>query len=404
MSATDDSRPLASLSDAEAYVALICFKHGPPERIGVELEWTTHRTEWPALPLSPDTLASALGDHAPATLSPECGHLPLGKGSLVTVEPGGQVELSSRPSTSLTSLVHDMNQDIAALDGLLASVGLSRGESGIDPHRRPTRILDVPRYAAMSAFFEKVGPAGAAMMCSTASTQVCLDAGEASDVATRWQALHSIGPALVALFANSPVVAGVDTGWASNRLRATLDTCPPFTHAVPGDDPVESWVATAMTAPVLCVRRSGSCWDAPQPMSFADWVRGAHDVAPTYDDLDYHLSTLFPPVRPRGYVEVRYLDAQPTARWHHPLVLVAALMSSPAAVDEAVDISEPTADLWFTAAREGLRDEGLRATAEALVALAGTQLDALRLPREMAEDLMDTLERRSAPARRRLSV
>lgn len=400
--ATSDTRPIPRQEDAEAYVAIVCFKHGPPERLGVELEWTVHHRDDEHRPLDPRLLASALGRHAPATVAPLSTHDPLPHGSQVTVEPGGQVEISTLPSTDVGALMTDVASDLAALDALLEPAGLVRGEAGIDPHRPPSRLLEVPRYSAMQDFFDGRGPWGSSMMCSTASTQVCLDAGEARDVRLRIQTLHSVGPTLVALFANSPVVRGVRTGWASNRLRATLGTCPPFTHPLRSDrDPVRSWVDRVMAAPVMCVRRSRGDWAPRHPMSFAAWVAGAGDAPPTYDDLDYHLSTLFPPVRPRGYVEVRYLDAQPTERWHHPLLVLDALLSSRQIADRACEITEHCADWWLTAARRGLEDEVLRRAAEDLVALAADHLDPT-IPSGVADEALEQLDSRiaSAAARR----
>jgi glutamate--cysteine ligase len=404
-SATADVRPIRSLADAEGYVALICFKHGPPELAGVELEWTVHHRDRPDRPLDGAHLVRALGPHAPATLTSTVG-TPLEQGSLVTVEPGGQVELSSRPCSSLSSLIDSVGRDRAALDSLLGSTGLVRGTTGLDPFRPPRRLLDVPRYAAMQAYFDRIGPHGSVMMCSTASTQVCLDAGTGADLAARWRALHVAGPALVALFANSPAAAGRRTGWASSRLRATLGSCPPHTHPAPLDrDPTEAWVERAMTAPVLCVRRPGRRWDAPVAMSFAEWVRGAAGPPPTYDDLDYHLSTLFPPVRPRGYLEVRYLDAQPDAVWHHPLVVLAALLSSPAATEQSLTAAEATSDRWLTAARSGLGSGDLRESARRLLDVAATHVRATGLTADVADPVLAELDRRiSTSATREVPV
>lgn len=378
---------------------MVCFKHGPPELTGVELEWTVHHRDDEGRPLDAHLLASALGDHAPPTVAPDSTHRPLPRGSLVTVEPGGQVEISSPPRPDLGSLVSTVQGDIAALDELLASHDLRRGASGIDAHRPPSRLLAVPRYEAMQQFFDCRGPWGSSMMCSTASTQVCVDAGEPGDLSSRWRLLHSAGPALVALFANSPVVNGVRTGWASNRLRATFGTCPPFTHPLQAaDNPAESWVDRVMTAPVLCVRRTHGHWAPRRPMSFIDWIEGAGETAATYDDLDYHLSTLFPPVRPRGYVEVRYLDAQPHDAWHHPLVVISALLSSRDATDHACEATEETSSLWLTAGRWGLRDARLRRAARRLVELASSRLDPT-LDGETTARLVDVLDRRTDPHR-----
>jgi glutamate--cysteine ligase len=393
--ATLDTQPIPRREDAEAYVAMVCFKHGPPERVGVELEWTVHHHGDPDRPLDPHLLAHALGTHAPTTVAPRSAHHPLPHGSLVTVEPGGQVEISSLPSTDLGTLITAVEADTAALDGLLAPAGLRRGHSGIDARRPPRRLLDVPRYSAMQRLFDGRGPWGSSMMCSTASTQVCVDAGEPREVALRWRALHSVGPALVALFANSPVVNGRPTGWASNRLRAALGTCPPFTHPVPSErNPVESWVDRVMTAPVICVRRTRDDWAPRRPMSFATWLSGAGEAPPTFDDLDYHLGTLFPPVRPRGYVEVRYLDAQPNGMWHHPVLLLSALLSTREAADRACELTEHCADWWLTAARRGLTDPVLRRAARDLVELAADHVDPT-LPAAAVDEVLETLHTRT---------
>src|SRR5690606_37202247 len=131
-----------------------------------------------------------------------------------------------------------VSAEIAYLGDRLGAHGLRFGGHGIDPHRSPRRLLHTPRYEAMAASFARRGPAGQVMMCGTAATQVCLDAGEPDQVAARWATLHAVGPALLALFANSHRHAGQDTGWASARMRAWLDTDPARTWPVEdGPDP-----------------------------------------------------------------------------------------------------------------------------------------------------------------------
>src|ERR1035437_7421357 len=235
------STALRDREEAEIYVAMVCFKHGPPRLHGVELEWTVHHRNDPSRPLDASLLRAALGPHAPQTINPHHDQLQLPAGSLITVEPGGQVEISTPPTRSVAGLIAVATADAATLADLLGECGLVLGDHGTDPHRPPNRLLQVPRYAAMQSVFDLIGPHGSRMMCSTASIQVCLDAGEADQIATRWQAAYALGPALVALFANSPNLNGRPTGWASSRLRATLSTCPPFTlppepSAVPASD------------------------------------------------------------------------------------------------------------------------------------------------------------------------
>ncbi|MFI5731657.1 glutamate-cysteine ligase family protein [Kribbella sp. NPDC051587] len=396
--------PIGSRADAEGYVAMVCFKHGPPRLHGVELEWTVHHAEDPRRPLDADRLRKALGVHAPPTLVPGSAQLPLGRGALVTVEPGGQVEISGPAMASIQQLVDDTAADAAELAALLQSEGLVLGEHGLDAFRAPRRILTVPRYAAMEGAFRRLGPHGPRMMCSTAGLQVCLDAGEVDQTALRWRALHDLGPTLVALFANSRRRADADTGWASARTEATFGTCAPFTEPPPLDgDPAEAWARTAMEAPVLCLRR-GDSWDAPVGLTFGDWADGRlPGDRPTYDDLEYHLSTLFPPVRPRGYLEVRYLDTQPGDGWIAPTLLITALMSDPARLDDVLAAAEPGAGRWFPAARDGLDDKPVAQAARELVDLGIGLLDRTGVTPELRaavatrlQDIVDDTHRRRA--------
>jgi glutamate--cysteine ligase len=380
--------PIGSRVEAEGYVAMVCFKHGPPRLQGIELEWTVHHADDPHRSLDAAQLSKALGVHAPATLVRGSPQLPLGRGGLVTVEPGGQVEISGPASAFVPRLIEDTAADAAELIALLASEGLEPGLYGLDAYRTPRRILTVPRYAAMERAFEQLGPHGPRMMCSTAGLQVCLDAGEADQTALRWRALHDLGPALVALFANSRRRAGSDTGWASARTEATFGTCAPFTEPPPLDgDPAEAWARTAMEAPVLCLRR-GETWDAPPGLTFGAWADGAlPGDRPTYDDLEYHLSTLFPPVRPRGYLEVRYLDAQPGDGWIAPTLLLIALMSDPAVTDQALAAAEPAAGRWFPAAREGLDDKLVLQAARDVVELGTNVLSRTGVDQDLITEV-----------------
>ncbi|MEV6281364.1 glutamate-cysteine ligase family protein [Kribbella sp. NPDC051770] len=384
--------PIGSRAEAEGYVAMVCFKHGPPQLHGVELEWTVHHADDPHRPLDAGQLSKALGVHAPATLVRGSPQLPLGRGSLVTVEPGGQVEISGPASASVPRLIEDTAADAAELTQLLSAAGLVPGDHGLDAFRPPRRILTVPRYAAMERAFAQLGPHGPRMMCSTAGLQVCLDAGEPGQAALRWRALHDIGPAMVALFANSRHRTGSDTGWASARTEATFGTCAPFTEPPPLDeDPAAAWARTAMEAPVLCLRR-GDSWEAPPGLTFGAWADGAlPGDRPTYDDLDYHLSTLFPPVRPRGYLEVRYLDAQQGDGWIAPTLLLIALMSDPAVTDQALAAAAPASGRWFPAAREGLDDKPVLQAARDLVELGSRALERTGVPQELTEHVATRL-------------
>src|SRR5215469_15410270 len=223
---------------ATEHIHGICLKTGPPRRVGVELEWLVRDARDPSLPVTADRIAAAVAAFgaetgtgtATANGLPASPALPtssapgiLPSGGLLTTEPGGQLELSSLPADSAAECIRATSADLAALRAVAADAGLELAGFGLDPFRPPRRVLDLPRYAAMEAFFDRGGPWGRQMMCATASVQVSLDAGDDSDGHTgyrmRWRLLHAIGPVLVAAFANSPLREGRPTGWRSARQQ-----------------------------------------------------------------------------------------------------------------------------------------------------------------------------------------
>ncbi|MGH3873980.1 MAG: ergothioneine biosynthesis glutamate--cysteine ligase EgtA [Pseudonocardiaceae bacterium] len=386
---------LRSRAEAEFYVASVCFKHGPPTLLGAELEWVVQHSGNPHRPLQARHLADALGPYVPVSLLPSSSAQPLPHGCTVTVEPGGQLEISSPPCASLTELITTVDGDTAALTDLLDPAGLVLTGSGADPYRRSRRLIDIPRYAAMETVFDRIGPMGRAMMCSTAAVQVCLDAGTHTEIASRWAALHELGPVLLAAFANSPWLAGRPTGWASSRMQAWFALDPVRTRPGPvRRDPAADWAHRALDTPVLCRRRSRGSWDVPIGLTFADWLAGASPGRPSIADLDYHLTTLFPPVRPRGYLEVRYLDTQPAGQWLVPVAVVAALLADPGVTAAARDACAPVVGRWRAAAENGLRDDALAKAAVAVFELACRALPALQAPARVQRLVEEITEQR----------
>lgn len=395
--AAEPGTVLCEIDQAEGYVASICFKTGPPALVGVELEWTVHHTGDPTRHLDVAVLRDALGPHAPPTLYPDTAHQPLPGGSVITAEPGGQVEISSPPQASLAALHSAVSGDLHYLVDLLARTGLGLGEYGLDAHRPPRHLLRTPRYDAMARAFDRRGPHGRTMMCSTAALQVCLDAGSADRMTERWSAMHALGPVLLATFATSARQAGRDTGWASARMRSWLGMDPARTGPVGGTgDPALAWARYALAAPVLCVRRPEGSWHAPPGVTFADWIAGALPRPPTVDDLAYHLTTLFPPVRPRGYVEVRYLDAQPPEEWLAPVAVLTALLADEATVDAVLDLCAPAAGRWAESARLGLASPVLARAADVVFDLACRALDRTDLVPAVRGEVTELVGRRLA--------
>ncbi|PYD07412.1 ergothioneine biosynthesis glutamate--cysteine ligase EgtA, partial [Pseudomonas savastanoi pv. glycinea] len=141
---------------------------------------------------------------------------------------------------------------------------------------------------------------------------------------------------------------------------------------VDGDDPASEWARYALRAPVMLVN-SPDAVPVTNWVPFADWADGRAVLGgrrPTEADLDYHLTTLFPPVRPRRWLEIRYLDSVPDALWPAAVFTLTTLLDDPVAAESAAEATRPVATAWDRAARMGLTDRHLHTAALTCVRLA----------------------------------
>jgi glutamate--cysteine ligase len=335
--------------------------------------------------------------------------------SVVTHEPGGQLELSAPPAPDIAAAVTELRRDSQRVRLALAEFRLGLAHAGADPLRPSRRINPRPRYQAMEQHFAATGrsAAGAVMMNSTAALQVNLQAGAERDWPERVARAHRIGPVLVAVSACSPWLHGRDTGWKSARQRAWngLDAraCGPVPGAFePGPaaartgadlDPAAAWARYALQAPVAFVPGGGDAAVAVTTcVPFERWASGATRLGgriPTAADLDTHLTTLFPPVRLRGYLELRYLDMTAPRWWPAIAAVATAMMDDPAVADVAAEATEQAAGLWTEAARDGLGHPVLARAARCCLRAA-----AERAPAELTmavADLADLVESGRCP-------
>jgi glutamate--cysteine ligase len=222
----------------------------------------------------------------------------------------------------------------------------------------------------MADYFAAIGPHGARMMRQTASLQLCLGG---VDPTARWRVANAIAPWLVALFANSGRYAGKDTGCASYRAETWRGVDPRRTGILPGHEPAREYAAFALGAPAFLV---GAERTPALPFAAID------DGLASDEALAVHLSTLFPEVRPRGYLELRSVDAIDADLRPSAFAFVAGILGDDTAAAQAMEIvTEPSPSLLRVAGRAGLADQTLARRAEDLVevALAG----CARLGREI---------------------
>lgn len=367
---------MPALSLAEATIVIERAGFGPcPYGVGLELEWfVTDEAGRPVIDITRIRTALTAGGPLPAA-------------SRITFEPGGQLEISTSCAPSGPDALATAARDAAAVRARLARAGLRCVSVGVDARGRRPRVLDEPRYRAMDRYFAARGCAGATMMRNTASLQV--NVGYAADLDAQWHYAHDLAPVLAAVFANSPLLDHRPTGWQSTRLAtwAALDPARTAAVARPGTPARSAWVDYALDAPVMLVRHDAGC-EVPDPApSLRDWIRGAGTVPLTPDDVEYHLTTLFPPVRPRGWIELRVLDAVGEPWWS-----VAAAVACVALGDDEVrarltPIVAGCSARMLTAAWHGVHDPALGAAGRSVLDVVATALGRHGYPPEVAESL-----------------
>jgi glutamate--cysteine ligase len=375
--------PEPCLTDAvvRAHVRKTCF--GPvrstqtqrgdrPDRVGIETEWIAADPNDPTRPVDLATVQKIAEDAGPLA------------DAKVTLEPGGQIELSTAPLDLGTAIAAAAAGHIT-LAGAAAAHGLCLFGIGRDPLRTPSRLLHLPRYEAMERYFAGCAgsaldrAAGATMMTATAAIQVNLDTGSGDDVEWRWLLAHAVGPCIAAACANSPFAHGKPTGFRSSRLALWLriDRSRAAPAAIEGLTPADAWARYVLDAHVMLILdgEDRACAQ-PSGLRFADWLEAGHRLGyPTIDDLDYHMTTLFPPVRPRGWLELRMCDALPEPWWRVPVAVTAALLYDADAGRRAYSAAHSTSGWWWEAARDGLNCRELH---RAAVMCFDAALDALQ--------------------------
>lgn len=313
--------------------------------------------------------------HAVAEVTGALGDLP-GR-SRITFEPGGQLEISSPPHVGPSAACAVTASDMAVVDPAVRRLGIHLLGTGLHPQDGARQVVDHPRYQAMTAYFDRQGDCGRTMMRATASLQVNLDIGDEASQARRWRLAHRLGPVLLGAFANSPLTGGVPNAMCSGRAAvwAGIDatrTAPACDGRNAGGDPARAWTDYTLAARVMLIRVSPRHMEPIlAPLPFARWVDEGHELGfPTLGDLEYHLSTLFPPVRARGWLELRMIDSLPDPWWQVAVAVAAALLDDAEAAVAAQRATEGCAGLWGQAARHGLAHPVLARAARSCFAAA----------------------------------
>jgi glutamate--cysteine ligase len=309
-------------------------------------------------------------------------------GANITLEPGGQFELSGAPLETVHDICGETSRHLRETREVADELGLGFLGLGFSPiwTREQTPVMPKGRYRIMRAYMPKVGSRGLDMMFRTCTVQANLDFASEADMVAKFRVSLALQPVATALFANSPFTEGRPNGWLSARAAVWLDTDPDRTGML---DFVfregfgyADYAAYALDVPMYFVKRNGRYIDTAG-RSFRAFMAGElpelPGERPCMKDWVDHLSTLFPEVRLKTYLEMRGADCGPQSRLCALPALWAGLLYDDAALAAAWDVckgwsAEDRARLRVDAARHGLKAQvagrPLKDVAQDVVAIA----------------------------------
>jgi glutamate--cysteine ligase len=346
-----------------------------PRAIGVEIELIPvyASTRLPALPrskvgASTADVLSRLGEREgwlEQSVENDPPSWKLDDGACISFEPGGQIEISSVPHANASSVIEATQALVATIREAMTAADIELLAFGVDPYNGIDAVplqLHRDRYTRMTRYFDSIGPSGVRMMRQTAAVQINVERGYQPE--KRWMLLNALAPYMVALFANSRGYAGKATGYASYRahLWRTLDGS---RTGLPCDstDPAARYLAFALDAKAMRSSDGAQSW-----LSFRDWMRST-DLGE--DDWLFHLSTLFPEVRPKEFFEIRSLDVIDSDRLAAPLVFVTGIVYDEVSASATAKLAGmPSERLLERAGRLGLDDPEIVEILPRLIELA----------------------------------
>src|SRR6202521_4924662 len=304
-------------------------------------------------------------------------------GGAISLEPGGQFELSGEPVGTVHATSAELNAHLAQLREVAMPLGIGFCGIGMSPKwtRSQTPMMPKGRYRIMANYMPKVGRLGLDMMLRTCTVQVNLDFSSEADMVKKLRVGLALQPVATALFANSPFTEGKPNGFLSFRSEIWRDTDPDRSGMLPwAFEPrmgYERWVDYALDVPMYFVKRGDRYIDVAGS-SFRALMAGRVPLPPgerpTVSEWANHISTIFPEVRLKRYLEMRGADGGPLRRLPAFSAYWVGLLYDQACLDASWDIVKA----WTAEERQTLRDAVPR------LAFAATirGRDALSLARE----------------------
>ncbi|WP_374385961.1 glutamate--cysteine ligase [Brevundimonas sp.] len=291
----------------------------------------------------------------------------------VSLEPGGQFELSGAPLLTIHDICNETGQHLMEVKQVADQIGVGFLGAGFDPlwSREQVPVMPKGRYDIMRAYMPKVGTLGLDMMLRTCTIQANLDFDSEADMVAKFRTSLALQPIATALFANSPFTEGRPNGFLSARANVWTDTDADRTGMLDfvfqDGFGFERYADYALDTPMYFAKRDGRYVDA-SGQSFRDFQAGKLPALPgeypTIKDWNDHLTTLFPEVRLKAYLEMRGADGGPWSRICALPALWAGVLYDAPSLAAAWDLCKD----WDIADHERLRRDVTRLGLKAEVA------------------------------------
>ena len=287
------------------------------------------------------------------------------EGASITLEPGGQFELSGAPLDNVHQTCAEVNKHLKEVKEVADEIGAGFLGLGFSPRwsLEETPMMPKARYGLMKAYMPKVGGLGHQMMFRSCTVQTNLDFSSEADMARKFRVSLALQPIVTAIFANSPFKDGGLNGYLSYRAHVWTDTDPHRTGTLPfvfeDGFGFERYVDWALDAPMYFVKREGRYLDATG-QSFRDFLKGELPALPgekpVTSDWEDHIGTLFPEVRLKTFLEQRGADGGPWSR----LCALPAFWAGVLYDDAALAAAEAMTRDWTQEERDYLRADTAR--------------------------------------------
>ena len=291
-------------------------------------------------------------------------------GANVSLEPGGQLELSGAPLETIHETCDEVNQHLREVKDVADDIGagfIGLGAAPIWTHEQMD-LMPKGRYKLMNDYMTRVGSMGRVMMRRTCTVQVNLDFGSEADMVQKMRVALALQPVATALFANSPFFEGKPNSYKSLRSMVWRNLDAARTGTLPfvfeEGFGFERWVEYALDVPMYFVYRDGEYINA-LGMSFRDFMKGKLPAlpgeTPTLSDWADHLTTAFPEARMKKFIEMRGADGGPWRRLCALPAFWVGLMYDQAALDGAWDLVKDWTPSQHDALRVAASIDGLQA-------------------------------------------